>query len=90
MLKSIARRQPKLLHLTNQAKLRSFRLTPKYKYGYEIPRNYANAKEINLENGNTKWQDATSVEMEQLDNITYSPPLKGPTRQMRARKSKYT
>ena len=52
--KPIARRQPKLLRLANQAKVRSFRLTRKYKYGYEVPRNYAHAKEIDLANGNTK------------------------------------
>ena len=53
-LKPIARRQPKLLRLANQAKLRSFRLTLKQKYVYEVPRNYSHAKEIDLANGNTK------------------------------------
>ena len=36
--KTIARRQKKLFRMANQAKLRSFRTTPKYMYGIEIPR----------------------------------------------------
>ena len=64
----IARRQSKLLRLANQAKLRSFRLTPKYKYDYEVPCNYKHAQQIDLGNGNTKWESATHLEMNQLDD----------------------
>jgi hypothetical protein len=35
--KSIARHQQHMFHMANQAKLRSFCLAPKYKYGFEIP-----------------------------------------------------
>jgi hypothetical protein len=35
--KSIARQQQKMFWMAIQAKLRSFRLAPKYKYGFEIP-----------------------------------------------------
>jgi hypothetical protein len=49
-----------------QAKLRSFRVSPKYKYGYSIPRNYKEAIEFDKRNGNTKWQDANVLEHEQL------------------------
>ena len=44
--KNIANRQKKLLRMANQAKLRSFRLAPKYKYGFEVPRDYKHAKEL--------------------------------------------
>jgi len=33
----------KLLRMANQAKLCSFRTAPKYMYGYEIPKHYADA-----------------------------------------------
>ena len=41
--KSIAKRQKKLLRMANQAKLRSFRTSPKYMYGFEIPKDYKHA-----------------------------------------------
>lgn len=48
------------------AKLRATRATPKYMYGYEIPRDYQHALRLDKQNGNTKWQDCTKLELEQL------------------------
>ena len=62
----IAKNQKKLLRMANQAKLRSFRTAPKYMYGYEIPKNFADAVRLDELHSNTKWQDATKVEMDQL------------------------
>ena len=60
--KSIAKNQKKLLRLANQAKLRSFRTAKKYMYGFEIPKDYADAILIDYmetQNGrtaqNSKW-----------------------------------
>ncbi len=64
----IAKRQKKLLRQVNQAKLRSYRAAPRYKYGYEVPRNYDDALRIDAKNGNAKWQDAVKLEFEQLDS----------------------
>ena len=36
-------------------------------YGYQVPRTYEEAMEIDKRNGNTKWADATRLEMKQLD-----------------------
>jgi hypothetical protein len=67
--KSIARRnQQHMFRMANQAKLRSFRLAPKYKYGFEIPWDYKHAVELDEKHGTTRWVDATSHEMVQLDN----------------------
>ena len=66
--KSIARRQQHMFRMANQAKLRSFRLAPKYKYGFEIPRDYKHAVELDEKNGTTRWVDATELEMVQLDD----------------------
>ena len=62
----IAKRQGKLMRLVNQAKLRSFRESPRYKYGFEVPKNYQDAIRLDERHGNTKWQDATDLEMTQL------------------------
>jgi hypothetical protein len=57
-----------MFRMANQAKLRSFRLAPKYKYGFEIPWDYKHAIELDEKHGTTQWVDATSLEMVQLDD----------------------
>ena len=52
--------------MLNQAKLKSFRATVIYKYGYKVPRNHDQAVAIDKEMGNTRWQDAEKLEMSQL------------------------
>jgi len=66
--KQLAQRQEKLLHMVNQAKLKSFRTKPVYKFGYLVPRNHGQAIELDTKNGNTKWQDAEALEISQLDD----------------------
>jgi hypothetical protein len=68
--KRIAKRQQKLLRMANQAKLRSYRTAPRFKYGYEIPRNYEHALFLDRRNGNTKWQDANRLEFDQLNDYS--------------------
>ena len=41
--RKLAKNQKKLLRFINQAKLRSFRTAPRYKYGFEVPRDYRHA-----------------------------------------------
>ena len=78
--KPIARRQQKLLRLTNQAKLQSYRSTPVYKFGYLVPRNHDQAMELDRRNGNTKWADAEKTEVGQLfDYETFFDLGKGGT-----------
>ncbi len=64
--RKLAKRKKKMLREANQAKLKSYRNGPKYKYGYEVPRNYNDAVCIDRKNGNTKWQDAVTLEFKQL------------------------
>ena len=54
MFHSIAKRENKMLRLVNQAKLRSYRNTPKYKLGFRIPMNYEQAMELDDKNRNTR------------------------------------
>lgn len=64
--KPIAKREKKFIRMVNQAKLRSFRTAPKYKYGFEVPRDYAHALQLDAKNGNTRWQDAAKTELDQI------------------------
>jgi hypothetical protein len=37
-----------------------------FKYGFEIPKSYKHALEVDKQNGNTLWQDATKLELESM------------------------
>jgi len=76
--KRLANRQKKLFRMANQAKLRSFRLAPKFKYRFEISRDFAHALELDRRNGNTFWADATALKMYQLfEYVTFIDCGKG-------------
>ena len=61
--RTLAKRQKNFFRLANLAKIRKFSTRAKYKYGYEIPRDFRHGVEIDERNGNTKWQDATKLEL---------------------------
>jgi len=50
----------------NQAKTKSFRLAPLFKFGYQVPRNHSDCVAIDMKNYNTKWQEAEALDMKQL------------------------
>ena len=61
--KSSAINQQKLSRMINQAKLKSFNLSPRFKYGFEIPRTYDQAIQLDERNNNTLWKDAVELEL---------------------------
>ena len=68
--KKIANRHKKTIRMVNQAKLRSYNSAPKYMFGYLVPKTYKQALELDAQNGNTKWQDCTILEMNQLSDYS--------------------
>ena len=58
--------QKKLSRMLNQAKLRSYRRGPKYMYGVQVPHDHAEAVRLDEKNGDTLYQDAEAVEIQQL------------------------
>jgi hypothetical protein len=87
--KHIAKRQKTLYRQVNQAKLRSFRTAPKYKYGFEVARDYAHAMKLDAESGTTRWKDATKLELAQIDDYeTFEDIGKGGTPPIGFRKIK--
>ena len=66
--KNQASRHVKFIRMINQAKLRSYRTAKRYKYGFEIPKNYKDAMRLDKLNGNTKWANATKQEMDCMAN----------------------
>jgi hypothetical protein len=63
--KSIAKRQKKFTRMVNQAKLRSHSTVTKFKSGYQIARN-VEAVRLDERNGNSKWQEAIDLELQQI------------------------
>jgi hypothetical protein len=63
---NLAKREKHSLRLVKQAKLKSYRHLPKYKFGYLIPKDYNEALKLDDLNRNDKWKEATAIEMAQL------------------------
>ena len=68
MIKKYAKTHKRLIRMANQAKLKSFRTKPIYMFGVQVPRNYAQARELDAANGNDLWQKAVDIEMTQIDD----------------------
>jgi hypothetical protein len=66
--KTIAKREKKYLRMVKQAKLRSFRTSKQYQYGFEIPRNYEDAMRLDRLNNNDRWAKAIQEEMDSIDS----------------------
>jgi hypothetical protein len=64
--KSLAKRENTFTCMAHQAKLWSFNKAPKYKYGFEVPRNNEHALQFDEKNGNTLWKDAVALELQQI------------------------
>jgi hypothetical protein len=52
--------------MVNQSFIKVTCNAQRYKFGYRIPRNYSEAMQFDLKNGNRLWQEATDLEMSQL------------------------
>ena len=56
-----------MIRMVNQAKLRSYHYTHKYKFGRCIPMNYDQAIKLDERNNNHKWRDCNYLELTQLN-----------------------
>ena len=100
-LKHIAKNQEQLTRATNQSKIRQVRRSVVYHFGFPIPKVYKQALQLDEQNGNSKWYDATKLEMDQINGYirsfkTMEKPRLIPNRgrylipQMDTRKSGFT
>ena len=65
-LKHIAKNQKQLTRAINQSKIRQVRRSAVYQFGFLIPKDYKQALQLDEQNGNSKWYDATKLEMDQI------------------------
>ena len=66
MLKRHARTARRLIRTLKKAKYRHSKVSTKYKYGWEVPRDYAHALQLDIQNGNNKWIYVIYLEIEQI------------------------
>ena len=66
-LKHIAKNQKELTRAINQSTIRQVRRLAVYQFGFLIPKDYKQALQLDEQNGNSKWYDATKLEMDQIN-----------------------
>ena len=66
LLKRHARTARRLIRTLKKSKYRQTRASRKYKHGWEVPRDYAHALQLDIHNGNNKWKEAIDLEIEQI------------------------
>ena len=61
-----ATQNSKKTHQNSQGiQYRQAKATKRYIHGWEVPRDYADALQLDVQNFNTKWKDAIDLEIEQ-------------------------
>ena len=71
-LKHIAQNQKQLTRAINQTKIRQVRQSAVYQFVFLIPKDYKQALQLDEQNGNSKWYDATKLEMDQINEYKVS------------------
>ena len=66
LLKRHARTARRLIRSLKKSKYRQARASRKYKHGWEVPRDYAHALQLDIHNGNNKCKEAIDLEIEQI------------------------
>ena len=65
-LKRHARTARRLIRTLKKSKHKEAKASKWYKHGCKIPRDYAHALQLDVQNGNTKWKNAIDLEIEQI------------------------
>ena len=60
-----ARTARRIIRTLKKSKYRQAKATRRFKHGWNVPRDYAHALQLDVQNGNNKWKDAIDLEIEQ-------------------------
>ena len=60
--KKLANRSKLSKRLVKQAKLHLLKYSSKYKYSFEVPKNYADTERLDRKNDNGNWKNANKLE----------------------------
>ena len=67
-LKHIAKNQKQLIRAINQSKTRQVMRSAVYQFGILIPKDYQHSLQLDEQNVNSKWYDATKLEMDHIND----------------------
>ena len=67
--KPLAKQDQRHIQMANKAKLKSYSRMPKFKFGYQVPHDHAEAMFLDQKNGNNKWAEAEAQEMESFQEF---------------------
>ena len=65
-LKRYAKTSKRLIRAVKQSRIHQVRASARYQHGFQVPRDYNDAMRLDKENGNTYWQDAMDLELNQI------------------------
>ena len=65
-LKRHARTARRLIRTLKKSKHRQTKGTKRNEHGWEVPRDFTHALQLDVQNGNTKWKDAIDLEIRQI------------------------
>jgi hypothetical protein len=65
--KRTARMESRMLRDINKTTTRLVKATVNYKFGFQVPRTFREAVNIDNKNGNTLWKDAVKLELSQIN-----------------------
>ena len=65
-LKRHARTAKRLIRTLKKSKYRQPKASRRYKHGWDFPRDYTHALQLDVQNGNNKWREAIDLEIEQI------------------------
>ena len=69
LLKRHARTARRHIRTLKKSKYRQAKASRKYEHGWEVPRDYTHALQLDIQNGNNKLKDAIDLKIEQNQGI---------------------
>ena len=64
--KRYAKTSKRLIRAVKQSRIRQVRVSARYQYGFQVPKDYNDAIRLDKGNSNTHWQDAMDLELTQI------------------------
>ena len=65
--RGLANREKLIIWTIKQANMISYQLSPKFQFGYQVPKDYDEALDFDTDNGDNRWIEYILLEMDMMD-----------------------